>query len=263
MNNVTEELKIFECEKHGSYEGKMLKISIFGKEKELYPECPICEKEKIEKEEQERKEHEELIEAQEEENQKEKFKEMNIGEKFWNESFDTFDPYTEELKNHLETCKAFTENHKGRMLVMIGKNGNGKDHLASSILKIIGGYMYSVFELELLLRQSYTGKISEWDIYEKLCKAPLLVINEIGKHKPGDWEMNFMSYIINKRYENIKPVILVSNTHLKDNCPDRGCDNCLEHYIGKDVISRIIEGGEIMLFTGDDYRAKKRQMGRG
>ena len=143
---------------------------------------------------------------------------------------------------------------------MIGNNGNGKDHLAASALKKIGGYMYSVFELELLLRQSYTGQTSEWDIYDRLCHAPLLVINEIGKHKPGDWEINFISYIINKRYENMKPVILISNTHLKDNCPQNGCDKCLQHYIGNDVISRIIEEGEIIIFTGDDYRAKKREM---
>jgi DNA replication protein DnaC len=246
--------KTFHCQKHGHYRCTVSEIPFM---QSFTPPCPICDNEKLAQEEQEQeKEEKKFLEELE----KKELRKMNIGEKFWKESFKTFDAYSEELKTHLETCINFVKNPAGRMLVMLGNNGNGKDHLASSALKEINGCMYSVFELELLLRQSYTGHTSEWDIYEKLCEVSLLVINEIGKHKPGEWELNFISYIINKRYENMKPVILISNTHLKENCPQKGCDKCLENYIGNDVISRIIEGGEIMLFTGTDYRIKKREM---
>jgi len=250
--------QVFECKEHGEYSGRPIKWKI-GTEKIIQPPCPMCEKETEEMIASIEKTAKDYDEAKQKEVRINSLKKMNIGEMFWNESFETFNAYTDELKHHLSICVQFANNHEGRMLVMLGNNGNGKDHLAASILKKIGGYMYSVFEVELLLKETYSGRTSELDLYVKLCnEAPLLVINEIGKHKSGEWETHFLSYIINKRYENLKPVILISNKHIKDDCP--GCNDCLQNYIGNDVISRIIESGEILTFTGEDYRYKKREM---
>jgi DNA replication protein DnaC len=55
------------------------------------------------------------------------------------------------------------------------------------------------------------------------------------------------------------PIVLISNNHLKDNCPKNGCPECFQNFLGNDVISRILEAGEIMLFTGEDYRMKLRE----
>jgi len=249
------------CNEHGFYTGKPC-IWKLGTVKIIDPPCPVCEKERDGEIENQKEEAKKLRLRQKEEARINQFKKMNIGEKFWYETFYTFNPYTEELKRHFDTCVSFANDHQGRMLVMIGNHGNGKDHLAVSMLKKLGGYMYSVFEIELLLKRSYAGKISEWAVYQRLCNAPLLVINEIGRHKTGEWELNFLSHIVNKRYENIRPIIFVSNKHLKDDCK---CEHCLENYIGNDITSRIIECGEIMTFTGDDYRYKKRELrsGRG
>ena len=39
--------------------------------------------------------------------------------------------------------------------------------------------MYSVFEIELLLKEAYSGRASELALYQELCnEAPQLVINE-------------------------------------------------------------------------------------
>jgi len=247
--------KEFECHKHGKYTGRVTKY--FGVE--LNPMCPVCDKE-LEKLRELATEQEIEIIRLENLEQKERFlTKLNIGKKFWNESFETFDAYTADLEKHLNTCKVFANDCQGRMLLMLGKNGNGKNHLAASILKHTGGYMYSVFEIELLLKECYSGRSSESELYRKFCDIPLLVINEIGRHKVGDWEMNFLSYIINKRYENLMPTILISNAHLKENCPENGCSGCFQNLLGNDVLSRIIETSEILIFNEEDYRYKKRE----
>jgi DNA replication protein DnaC len=254
------ELKTFHCLKHGYYTDRKSSISYLGKERKIYPACPKCEDEMNIKREEEEKKFQDAMKALAAKRQEERFLEMNIGKKFLCESFDTFDAYTPDLERYLNICKTFADDPQGRMLFMLGKHGNGKNHLAASILKKTGGYMYSVFEIELMLRECYAGKTGESEIYKRLCNTPVLVINEIGRHKIGEWETHFLSYIINKRYENLMPTVLITNTHLRENCPDKGCPDCLQNYLSSDVLSRVVEDGEIMIFNEKDYRYKKREM---
>ena len=250
----------YTCEKHGVYRGTP--IVLFGKP--LTVPCPECDK--IEQAEYAREEiafEEAARELEKERAREEKenyFTEMNIGRKFWEESFNTFDAYTPALKRFIEICMKFADDPQGRMLLMLGKNGNGKNHLAASILKKTGGCIFSVFEIELMLKECYSGKTGEPELYRRLCSLPVLIINEIGRHKVGDWELHFLSYIINKRYENLMPTVLISNAHLKDACPNKGCHDCFQNLLGNDVLSRIVEDGEIMIFNENDYRYKKREM---
>jgi DNA replication protein DnaC len=239
----------FECPKHGTYHGKPFKFSWgFGDECINPPECPQCTEEKRAEEAEEklrRNKEQELI----------RIKKMNIGRRYWNTAFDNFSAYTDELKHHLTIAKNFANNPDGK-LVMLGENGTGKTHLAISVLKNTGGAIYTAFEIGLMLRQSYNGDSREWEILKELCEAELLVIDEIGRSKGQDWELNWMSHIINKRHENIRPIILISNRHLRENCPGGkdGCDKCLERFVDNDIISRITEDGIVLRFTGDDYR---------
>jgi DNA replication protein DnaC len=250
----------YNCPVHGKYMGSPVKFL----SRIWDVQCPECDREIVEKNAREEQEADECrraaAEARAREERENYLSEMNIGEKFWNESFDTFSAYTPGLKRHLEICIAYANDPQGRMLLMIGKNGNGKNHLAASILQKTGGYALSVLELELILKDCYSRKAGELEFYQRLCKVPMLVINEIGKHKAGDWETNFLSYIINKRYENLMPTVLVTNTHLRADCPEKGCPNCFQNYLGNDVLSRIVEDGEIMVFNEKDYRYKKREM---
>ena len=245
----------YECPRHGRYTESPVRI---GLDVIFSPPCPACAAEEavlLAEAGRERRERE-AAEAREK-----RLAGLNIGKRLWDESFETFDAYTPELKRHQKVCAAFARNHRGRKLVMLGKNGTGKNHLAASILKITGGRVYTVFEIELLLRRSYSGELREGDVYDMLCGTPVLVIDEIGRHKTGDWEMNFMSYVINKRHENLMPAVFISNKHLGEDCPRgaAGCPDCLHHFLGNDVLSRITEDGEIMYFTGEDYRRRKRE----
>ncbi|MCL2210812.1 MAG: ATP-binding protein [Treponema sp.] len=262
IGHPIQEEKEYTCEEHGVY--RAIPTVLFGREFDA--NCPECMRiAEEEKEEEDAKREETLRKSREEEKRREYeeyLTEMNIGKKFWNESFETFDAYTPTLKRFKDVCLAFANDPQGRMLLMIGKNGNGKNHLATSILKKTGGNIYSVFEIELMLKECYSGKTGEPELYRRLCTIPVLIINEIGRHKVGEWETNFLSYIVNKRYENLMPTVLITNAHLKDSCPnkEKGCPDCFQNLMGNDVLSRIVENGEIMLFNEPDYRYKKREM---
>jgi DNA replication protein DnaC len=247
------------CPRHGKYRGKPIVFS-FSKNP-INPGCPKCiaETAALEATEEEKGKT-----AEQEEDRIEMLKAMNIRRKFWNESFETFEAYTSELKHHFQICLDFANKPEGRMLVMLGNNGNGKNHLAVSILKITGGVKYTVYEIELLMKQSFSGETREWKLIQHLCEVEMLVIDEIGRTKGGDWELNWLSHVINRRYEDLLPTVLMSNKHRKESCPrgEAGCPDCIQNWVGNDILSRIIENGVVLEFTGDDYRERKRLGGR-
>jgi DNA replication protein DnaC len=182
---------------------------------------------------------------------------MNIGARYWDASFDTFNAYTPELQRHIKTARFFADKPDGTV-VMLGENGNGKTHLAVSVLKRAGGVICKAYEIGLLMRRAYEGDGSEWDVLERLCAAPLLVIDELEKLKESEAKRHWLSYVIGKRYDGLKPLILIANCHLMEDCRERKkpCPKCLEHHLTEDILSRIIENSVLMKFTGTDYRYK-------
>ena len=250
----------YECEKHGKYTGRPIFLKWMNRE--MNPSCPLCDEEAAEhqaiEEERLAEEQRRKADAAAEQKRIAWLTELNIGKRLWNETFETFDAYTDELRHHLEVCADFARNPQGRKLVMLGKNGTGKNHLAASVLKVTGGVVRKAYEVMLMLHQSYSGDTKEYDVILALCETEMLVIDEIGRTKGGQWEENWLSYVIDKRHEDLLPMILISNKHLKEDCPTGGCPDCLQNWVGNDILSRIIEDGLIMEFTGEDYRMKKR-----
>jgi DNA replication protein DnaC len=250
----------FECPTHGKFRGHATKMpSLSGREDWIIqPDCPKCAAEKAEKEVRERA-------VREERDRIERFRAMNIGEKFWGEDFSTFNAYSPSLKKYLQTCKDFAQNPKEKHLVMLGANGNGKTHLAASILKQTGGVIYTAFEIGLRLHAAYNGYESEWQIFKELCETPVLVIDEVDRVKDSEFGHHWMSHVMGERYKHLLPIIFISNCHMQDDCTEqeKPCPKCLEYHLENDVLSRIYESGALMKFKASDYRYKKRMAGRG
>jgi DNA replication protein DnaC len=262
INEMILEEREFECPKHGKYIGRPFTNRLTSNV--IDPPCEKCKEEEAAlqaiEDQRRQEERQKAIEEEKEQNRIKRLTELNIGKRLWNESFETFKPYTDELEHHLKICRGFAKDPRGRKLVMLGNNGTGKNHLAASILKETGGVIHTIFEIEMMLRQSYSGETQEYRIISRLCKVEVLAIDEIGRTKGGKWEEDWLSYVINKRHENLMPLILISNKHLKESCPagSGGCPDCLQNWIGNDILSRIIEDGLIMEFTGADYRERIR-----
>jgi DNA replication protein DnaC len=239
------------CPKHGGYTGNTIKFTFLGREKEMNPPCPVCEREIAEAKERGESERRRFQEEG-------RFRDMNIENRFYQSGFDTFNAYNDELRAHLETCRRFAERPNGK-LVMLGENGNGKTHLAVSILKAVGGVMYTAYEIGMNIRQGYReGK--ERGVFDELCSVPLLVIDEVEKAKDSEAKHQWMSYVVGKRYNRLLPIVFIANCHIQRNCRERQkpCPYCLEYHLENDVLSRIMEDGIIMNFTCEDYRGKIR-----
>jgi DNA replication protein DnaC len=246
------------CPKHGEYTGEAIIFNLCGLEKEMNPICPVCEQEIVAEDARKESEYQKRQAIN-------RLRSMGIEPKFYDSTFDTFDAYNIELRGHLETCRKFSEKPDGK-LVMLGEHGNGKTHLAVSILKAVGGgVIYKAFEIGIKLRQSYGGDTKEWEVFEELCTVPLLVIDEVEKIKDSESKQNWMSYVVGKRYDRILPIIFIANCHTQDNCREKKkpCPHCIEYHLENDVLSRIIEDGIIMNFASGDYREKIRDARRG
>ena len=236
------------CEKHGDYTEQIIDISGFN----FRTGCPACEKERDEIEHQEG-----IRQAQEAE--RERLESLNIEPMYFDSTLDNFIAGSPEQIRALEYARAMVKDRAGK-LVLLGSNGTGKTHLAVGIVRILGGAIFSMYEITTRIRASYVSgaKETELDIVDELARIPMLAIDEIGRTKGSDAETNWLSYIIDKRHTRGLPLMLISNKHARKTCPDGGCQNCLENYISEDIMSRLAEDGHLVNMIGEDYRRKKR-----
>lgn len=235
------------CEKHGAI---VVDTVVFPDGRESW-ECPLCaaenEKEVLEKACEE--DHRRQIES---------YKQSNIEQEYWEKSLDDFIPKTESQKKALDSVREMIQNKSGK-IILLGSNGVGKTMLGSCAVKELGGKILSMYEISTMIRQSYTNRAekTELEIVQELASIPFLVIDELGRTKGSDAELNWLSYVLDKRHVRNKPFMLLSNTHLKSKCPEHGCSMCFENYLNSDILSRLRQNSRLINVDGDDYRAKR------
>ena len=223
----------------------------------------------VEKQEKARiiKEAEEEAKRKYEEKVNRLIKGSNLGERFKSRTFET---YKVDKNNQYAfgTCKKYAEQfkdlkNKGIGLSLVGNYGTGKTHLAAAIThKIIyQGYQPIFGTLISLLgkvKASYSdpyAKENEDTIINKYINCDLLIIDDLGKEKPSEWILEKLYYIINCRYENLKPIIITSNYN-NDKLVERlTVNNNLE--TPEAIVSRLCEMSQgVNLNNCEDYRKK-------
>lgn len=227
--------KRFVCKKHGEVSG-----FIFVRDgKPLFKdsvECPLCEKERIDAEaERERQEADERAEKK----RICKYAKMNIEPEFYEKTLGDYKPQTARQAEFREAVRTLIERKAGK-LVVLGGNGTGKSMLGAVAAKSMDGVIYTVFQLSLKIRSLGKNDMSEWQFANSLIDAPLLVIDEVGRSKGSEFELNLLSYILDKRHTRNKPFMILSNTHFSRDCPhgSRGCERCFERYFDNDLTER-------------------------
>jgi DNA replication protein DnaC len=104
-------------------------------------------------------------------------------------------------------------------LLFIGSSGLGKTHLAVGIIrelmvqKSIRCMFCDYSDLFTEIGNTYSAGVAQTElgILKPLYETEVLVIDDLGARRPGDWVFDTISLLINKRYNQDRTTIFTSN----------------------------------------------------
>lgn len=245
-----------DCEAHGTYDQKV--FAVLGKElRSNCPECSRIAREKAEAAEQANKAMEVRMSLAR------KLGDALIPKRFTTRTLENYQVENEGQRKALRFCQhyvqVFDEILKtGRCMVLIGKPGTGKTHLGvamanellhntsrTAVYRTVGAILQAI-------RATYDrhSERSESEILSSLISPDLLVLDEVGvsKEQPSDFELTTLFAIINGRYEQERPTVVISNLDAHQ----------LPSAMGERCVDRLREGGMIVVpFEWESQRGKE------
>jgi DNA replication protein DnaC len=249
-----EETKNDHCQKHGDFINEYMDYGPIGKRWNGCPEC--ADEARAQKEEQSRREEEE---NRRQEWVRARLKNSHIPKKFQDKSFDNFQPINAKAEARKAAVMEYADTvcskeHGGKSLIMVGKLGNGKTHLACALLADVikrtasTGKYVTFSEVVRRVKASWKSGSEETEeqVYRGLSNPLLLIIDEVGMQNFTEFEQTVAYEVINARYLEELPTVLVTNLQAKDLSPT----------IGERAVDRLREGGGKALdFDWESYRA--------
>lgn len=239
------------CEIHGEFESK----HIFGR---IWSQCPTCNEEHAE---EKKRQIAENAAKQRELMYQAKLGGACIPERFKDRTLDLYVAKNEGQKQALAFAKLFAVNFEdafktGRSAIFCGKPGTGKTHLAIGIgLHIISQHSVLFSTVQRIVRRikdswRKDANESESDVINLFAYPDLLIIDEIGVQFGSEFEKNALFDILNERYENRRPTILLSNLTQSE----------VNLFLGDRVFDRLREdGGKCIAFDWESHRGQSRE----
>jgi DNA replication protein DnaC len=154
-------------------------------------------------------------------------------------------------------------------LLVVGRCGVGKTHLAVSALKRIAEKgVHCLFcdyrELLKQIQNSYNPSVqaSELELLRPVFETEVLLLDDLGAVKPSEWVWDTVSLILNTRYNASSTTIITSNFELGESEADTNLtpvqaaarEETLRDRIGERMVSRLCEMCRIIVVPGKDYR---------
>lgn len=196
------------------------------------------------------------------------FKKLNdkhLYQRFIKSKFQTFNDSNDELKKAKSIAINYTKDYKNKNLLITGKSGTGKTHLAYAILNEILKNEYTkddfilpkiIFYNDLIKQieraKNFNSKIDIEDITKDLQKPSILLIDDFFKIKINDDILSVLFEVINSRtYEENKSTIITTEKNIMD-----------LYEVDNALISRLMEKAKygqnqnyiINLQNSDNYR---------
>ena len=239
------------CETHGEYQAKL--VNIAGRE--MGGHCPECMTLRAATEHQ----RQEMIKADQERRRVEGlFQRAGIPPRFQGRTFDNYQANNDGQARALRKARGYAESWPemkaaGTCLIFSGNAGTGKTHLACAIAnQLMGQGVSSLFttvsDAMRAIKRTYDGdsNLTEMQAIASFVDPQLLILDEVGGNRGTEYELQLMFDIINKRYENCRPTIILTNL-------DPGA---LREHLGERVMDRLREGGgKLVGFTWESFRA--------
>ncbi|MCP3673104.1 MAG: ATP-binding protein [Gammaproteobacteria bacterium] len=249
----------FECEKHGYFKAKFSEV-MNGKVM-VNAVCNECIKEfdllVAEKEQEILAKREKIKTEKQREARAEKLKGRGVGKRYLQNSFDNFNVDTPSKQNALlktkELCRCIIEGEIAPNLLMVGGVGTGKTHLANAAvieLTDSGKDCGRVNLIDMVRRLKSTwskdSEESEESVLKMYSSCDLLIIDEVGVQFNSDTEKMFVFDVINGRYEEELPTVIISNLDVAG----------VKEIIGDRCIDRLRQdGGKVIAFDWESQRA--------
>jgi len=183
-----------------------------------------------------------------------------IPKRFSSVSFDNYEIADGRTMQRLAyaMAKKYADNWSDRLragggLTLYGKCGTGKTHLVCAIANQIlegGGAMVAyraVYDVVKSVKSTWgrDSQMTESEAINVFVRPDLLIIDEVGVQFGSEAERLILFEILNRRYENVKPTIIVSNLD----------EDELTECLGERVIDRLKEGGGARIgFDWGSYR---------
>lgn len=252
----TDEIRDKSCELHGSFKSR----NLF---RDNWSTCPACLEIKL-------VEGNTVKAAQEAAEKLRKWEkrmgQAGIPERFTNRTLDSYNATNDGQRKALSFAKDYVANFNdvlstGRSAIFCGKPGTGKTHLsigiALEIMKLKYENHYSHYNALFLTVQRMVRRMkeswrkdsdeSESDVMNILVEPELLIIDEIGVQFGSEFEKNFMFDVLNSRYENHRPTLLLSNLSVAE----------VKAFLGERIYDRLREdGGQCVSFDWTSHRGK-------
>lgn len=141
---------------------------------------------------------------------------------------------------------------EGSSLVLCGRPGTGKTHLAAAAANEVIARNHSVVFMTVVaavrqVKDTYRreSEITETQAIERFVEPDLLILDEVGVQLGTDTEKRILFEILNGRYENLRPSILLTNLKREE----------LAAYVGDRIMDRLQEGGGTVLsLDWESYR---------
>ena len=242
------------CESHGEYVSTGTRYMGL---REVWSKCPDCEESRIAAERQ--------AESKAKAEREQELLRLMIGEsaippRFVGRSFANFQAKTPNQVKALEISKSYADGFGGHLergtgLIFSGLPGTGKSHLAAAILQAIMprhcGLYLTCMQMIRAIRGTWRrdSEKSEREVLSQICDVPLLVIDEVGVQYGTDGEQTLIFEVMDRRYREMLPTILLTNQNTKGFC----------EFVGERVYDRLRETSQWVTFDWDSYRSQAKK----